>query len=147
MEVDQLPRILVAEDNEDHAYLLRLAFESGDAKSELVFVEDGVEAMDYLESCDSVESLPGLILLDINMPRMDGFEVLEKVKSSRTFSHIPVVILTSSAREEDIARVYEKGGCSFVSKPVKFDEFRDVIASFYVYWTQVAKIPKKGTRS
>ena len=145
---EQTPiRILVAEDNEDHAYLLRLAFEDGKVHNDLVFVGDGIEAIEFLDSCESLDDLPGLILLDINMPRMDGFEALEKIKTSKRYRHIPVVVLTSSDREEDVARSYEGGACSFVSKPVKFEDFRDVIANFNVYWTMVSKVPKKGSES
>lgn len=145
---DNLPlRILVAEDNEDHAYLLRLAFDNDDVQNDLVFVGDGVETMEHLDRCESDDDLPGLILVDINMPRMDGFEVLEKVKASKRLRHIPVVILTSSEREEDITRAYEGGASSFVSKPVKFEDFCEVIARFNVYWTTVARVPRKGSCS
>ena len=106
-------------------------------------VHDGEEALAYLrrEGRHRDARAPGLVLLDINMPKMNGFEVLRIMKSDPVLRTIPVVMLTTSTRDEDIARSYDGGACSFVSKPVSFEKLKEVIKQFTLYWTLVSVVP------
>jgi len=107
-------------------------------------VPDGGEAMRYLRGEGPYEgkSLPGMILLDISMPRKNGFEVLEEVKADPKLKRIPVVMLTTSERDEDILRSYEAGACTYVRKPIGFHEMIEVAKQFSLYWTIVARLPE-----
>ncbi len=135
--------ILLVEDNEDDILLLEDSLSQGRMLNLIQVVRDGREAMAYLrrEAPYTAATRPGLILLDINMPIMNGFEVLEQVKGDPSLRTIPIVMLTTSDQELDIARSYAQGACSFVSKPVDFDDLRKVIHQFELYWTLVSKIP------
>ncbi len=135
--------ILLAEDNEDDVAMVRDAFREANLVNLLAVVSNGEEALNYIFNRAPYESArrPGLILLDINMPRINGFEVLEELKKSPDHNKIPVVMLTTSDRDEDIARSYQSGACSYITKPVDFDEFNRVIREFSLYWGLVSKIP------
>lgn len=133
--------ILVAEDSEDDAMLLRYAFERFGLDYQLHIVSDGREAVDYLKESIEAGSLPKLILLDINMPRMDGFEVLEVIKKDDRFRAIPTIVLTSSPSRGDIDKSYENGANTFISKPTGFEDFEVMVTVFGKYWTGVAKLP------
>src|SRR5262249_18288509 len=106
-------------------------------------VHDGEEALAYLrrEGKHRSARIPGLVLLDINMPKMNGFEVLRAMKADPLLRTIPVVRLTTSTRAEDIARSYDSGACSFVSKPVNFEKLKEVIKQFTLYWSLVSVVP------
>ena len=136
-------QILLAEDNEDDIVLLETSFEEAKFVHITQVVRDGEEAMAYLHHQPPYQNsaLPGLVLLDINMPKMNGFEVLESIKSNPLLKAIPVIMLTTSKREEDIIRSYQEGACSFISKPVDFQDFQKVIKDFELYWTLVATVP------
>jgi len=138
--------ILVVEDNEDDIRILEKVFENMKLLNIISVVRNGQEALDYIyhlgKYASSVHPAPGLILLDIRMPIMDGFEVLAKLKSDPEHRKIPVIILTTSDREEDIAKSYENGACSFVTKPVSFFDFIKIMERFEIYWTLVSKIPE-----
>ena len=88
------------------------------------------------------EDLPGLILLDINIPRKDGFEALEEMKADPLLKQIPVIMLTCSKREEDVVKSYNGGACTFITKPVSFGAFQEMVGRFSLYWTLVATIPR-----
>jgi CheY-like chemotaxis protein len=135
--------ILLAEDNEDDVLMIREAFEDAKLTNIIDVVSDGEQAMRYLRRQPPHEKarMPDLVLLDINMPRKDGFEVLEEVKGDAQLRHLPVVMLTTSHREEDVVRSYSRGACSYVTKPVDFKEFQQVVRHFGLYWTLVARIP------
>lgn len=137
--------ILVVDDNDDDAVLLEEAFSDSHVLN-LVHVasRDGVEAMSYLrrEGKFADAARPGLVLLDINMPRKHGFEVLCEVKEDESLRDIPIVMMTSSKRESDILQAYSGGACSFISKPVDFEKMRRVADHFAMYWTLVVDIPK-----
>ena len=134
--------ILLAEDNEDDVLLVRESLEETDIAKRLHVARDGVEALEYLrERSARGASRPLLVLLDINMPRMNGFEVLGEMKSAPALKHIPVVMLTTSGREEDIIKSYRSGAASYITKPVNFAGFRELVSRFALYWTTVSRVP------
>ncbi len=143
---NQPVEILLVEDNEDDIVLTQEAFTEAKLVNVINTVRDGEEALAYLrrEGKYKVARLPGLILLDINMPKKNGFEVLEAMKADLALRSLPVIMLTTSDREEDIVRSYADGACSYIRKPVDLDRFIDVVKQFELYWTLVSKIPSSG---
>ena len=134
--------ILLVEDSPDDVEITRRALERGQVKNHLLVARDGQEALDILFSRrDTDGALPGLILLDLNLPKVDGREVLEKIKSDPKLRRVPVIALTSSTREEDVVRTYDLGVNTFISKPVKFEDFIRVIATIRDYWILIATLP------
>jgi CheY-like chemotaxis protein len=135
--------LLLVDDNDDDIVLLEESLKESRFVNLLHVVRDGEEALAYLrrEGAYRDAILPGLVLLDINMPRLNGFEVLSAMKSDPTLRTIPVVMLTTSTRDEDVVRSYNGGACSFVSKPVSFEKLKDVIKQFALYWSLVAVVP------
>lgn len=137
--------ILVVEDSEDDIFLLRRAFLEAKFNNTLVFAKNGAEALEFLRRQKSPDEnndfQPNLILMDINMPQMNGFETLEEIKADENLSTIPVVMLTTSSRDDDIRKSYATGASSFITKPVDFASFRQMAADFTEYWTAVAKVP------
>lgn len=138
--------ILLVEDNEDDIRIMRRVFEKVKLLNIMSVVHNGQEALDFIYSQgkykESKHPAPGLILLDIRMPVMDGFEVLEKLKADPNYKKIPVIMLTTSDREEDVAKSYQNGTCSFVTKPVNFLDFIKIMERFEIYWTLVSKVPE-----
>lgn len=136
--------ILLVEDNDDDIVIIRESLEESRLLNLIKVVRDGEEAMRYLRREPPFEEAaePGIILLDINMPRKNGFEVLEEMMADEELQHIPVIILTVSDRDEDIVRSFREGACSYVRKPVDFDRLRAVIQGFELYWTLVSEIPR-----
>lgn len=143
---NQPVEILLVEDNEDDIVLTQEAFTEARLVNVINTVRDGEEALAYLrrEGKYKVARLPGLILLDINMPKKNGFEVLEAMKADPSLRSLPVIMLTTSDREEDIVRSYAYGACSYIRKPVDLDRFVDVVKQFELYWTLVSQIPSRG---
>src|SRR6266404_9325064 len=135
--------ILLVDDNDDDVVLLEESFRDSRFLNLLQVVHDGEEAIRYLRRQGPYQSAktPGLVLLDINMPKMNGFEVLQVMKADPLLKTIPVVMLTTSTRDEDIARSYDGGACSFVSKPVSLDKLKEVIKQFMLYWSLVSVVP------
>jgi CheY-like chemotaxis protein len=135
--------ILLVEDNEDDILLEREALAEAQLVNLMHVVRDGEEAMAFLRREGKYHNAqrPGLILLDINMPKKNGFEVLNEIKADPALKHMPVVMLTTSDSEADIVKSYAKGACSFITKPMDFDKFRDVARQFALYWALVARIP------
>jgi CheY-like chemotaxis protein len=135
--------ILLAEDNPGDIRLTEKALEQGKIVNNLHVVNDGVEAMAYLrqegEYADAQR--PDLILLDLNMPRKDGQEVMAEMQEDPDLRRLPVVVLTSSEAEEDIIESYELNANAYLTKPVDFDGFLDVIESFEEFWLAVVKLP------
>lgn len=131
--------MLVAEDNEDHRYLtVRALRDSSGVVLEIDTVSDGAEAMEYLAKA---ERQPDLIILDLKMPKLDGLEVLARVKSDPATRRIPTVVLSSSDRPEDVAATYERGGNTYVTKPTSASGFRESLALLRDYWTELAILP------
>lgn len=138
--------ILLAEDDPDDRMLAREAFDESRLLNSLEMVEDGEELMDYLHntgkySGDSARPLPGIILLDLNMPRKDGREALKEIKSHPDLRRIPIVVLTTSKAEEDILRTYDLGVNSFVVKPVTFEALVEVLKTIGKYWFEIVQLP------
>lgn len=137
--------ILLIDDNEDDILITQRAFKKIKLMNELYVVKSGEEAFDFLYHKGKYEKekphTPGLILLDIAMPGMDGFEVLKKLKADPKYKKTPVIMLTTSSREEDIVRSYEDGACSFITKPPTFEDFVMVIEHFEIYWALICDIP------
>ena len=138
--------ILLVEDNEDDILLEREALADAKLVNLMHVVRDGEEAMAYLRQQGQYQNAqrPGLILLDINMPKKNGFEVLNEIKTDPVLMHIPVVMLTTSESEADVVKSYAKGACSYITKPMDFDKFGDVIKQFALYWALVARIPSRA---
>ena len=138
--------ILVADDDADDRLFIKEAIEEVRLANELTFVTDGVELMDYLQRRGEYEylsgnPLPGLILLDLNMPRKDGREALQEIKSHPDLRRIPVVVLTTSKADEDVLRTYDLGVNSFISKPVTFEKLVEVMTAITHYWLQIVRLP------
>jgi len=138
--------ILLVEDNEDHAELTLMALRNNNLVNEVYVVKDGEEALDFVyhrgKYADVKEfPLPGLILLDISLPKVSGLEVLETLKGDPQLKVIPVIMLTTSSREEEIARSYAGGANSYVTKPVNFEEFVKKIREMKLYWIITNSLP------
>ena len=141
--------ILLVEDNQDDEELALLAFQKGKVANEVVVARDGVEALDYLFGTGThagrdVSKLPQLMLLDLKLPRIDGLEVLRRVRDDLRTRRLPVVILTSSKEDEDLIRAYDLGVNSYVRKPVAFDQFVEAVAQLQIYWLVLNEAPPKG---
>jgi CheY-like chemotaxis protein len=142
---DQRVEILLVEDNEDDIVIIQESFADARLVNVLNTVRDGEEALAYLRREGRYKGAhrPGLVLLDINMPKKNGFEVLEEMKAAPVLRQIPVVMLTMSEREEDIAFAYSNGACSYIRKPVDLDWLKGVVKHFEQYWTLISRIPRQ----
>jgi two-component system response regulator len=141
--------ILMADDDPDDRQLTKEAFVEAKLSNELRFVEDGVELMEYLNRqgkyADPASSpRPGIILLDLNMPRKDGREALQELKADPRFRMIRVIIMTTSKAEEDILRTYNLSAASYITKPVTFDSLVDVVRTLGKYWLEIVELPENG---
>ena len=141
-----LGRILIVEDDTKDVELTVMALERHHLSNKIVVTRDGVEALDYLYMRGKYENErhenPIVILLDLKMPRMDGLEVIRHLKSDIRTSLIPIVVLTSSREDRDLAKCYELGVNAYVVKPVKFKEFVDAVESIGVFWALLNETPK-----
>ncbi|WP_159901447.1 response regulator [Salinirussus salinus] len=137
--------ILLAEDNPGDVRLTEKALERGKIVNNLHVTENGVEAMRFLrrEGEYAGEPQPDLVLLDLNMPRKDGREVLEEMRGDPELRRIPVVVLTSSEAEEDVVKSYELSANAYLTKPVDFEGFVDIIERIEEFWFSVVKMPPK----
>ena len=135
--------ILLVEDNPGDVRLTREALKAGHLWSRLAVVRDGMEALDYLRRLAPFQSAttPDLILLDLNLPKKDGREVLAEIKADETLRLIPVVVLTTSRAEEDILRSYKLHANCYITKPVDFAQFASVVQSIEDFWFTVVKLP------
>lgn len=138
--------ILMADDDEDDRRFVERAWKKARAANEIYFVEDGEQLMAYLrregEYADSPR--PGIILLDLNMPRKDGREALKEIKEDATLRNIPVIVLTTSKAEEDVYRSYNLGASSYITKPVTFGALLDVVNTLGQYWVDIVELPRNG---
>lgn len=146
IQSDQL--ILIAEDSDDDYEITLHAFKkSGNMKNSLYRVEDGQELLDYLNKNGKYADfedwlLPGIILLDLNMPGIDGRTALQEIKGDERFRNIPVVVLTTSDDEKDINECYKVGANTYIQKPVDLDGFFNAIKNLKEYWFEIAILPK-----
>ena len=132
--------ILLVEDNPADVRLTQEAFKDARVPNRLHVARDGVEALSMLRDTTGAVPRPDLILLDLNLPRKDGREVLQDIKQDEALRHIPVVILSTSQAEQDIARSYRLGANAFVTKPVDIDHFFQVIQSLERFWLDTARL-------
>jgi len=140
----QMLHILVVDDNEDDVILLQESLREHPTAHVLDVARDGEEALAYLrrEGRFADSPRPGLVLLDINMPRKNGFEVLTAIREDPRLRSIPVIMLTTSRRDSDIVNAYGSGACSFVSKPVDFERLRTMAGHFVAYWSNGSRLPR-----
>lgn len=147
--MDVMPiTILMADDDPDDRLLTQQALEESKLANRLYFVEDGEELLEFLRRTGRYAPdtgrdapRPGVILLDLNMPRMDGREALQEIKADPDLRRVPIVVLTTSRAEADILRSYDIGANSFISKPVSFQELVEVMKGFGRYWFTIVELP------
>ncbi|HCC47083.1 MAG TPA: hypothetical protein DEQ38_03055 [Elusimicrobia bacterium] len=135
--------VLLVEDNEDDVLIAQRAFKEFRFFSSVHVARDGQEALDMLTGARAGQKplRPSIILLDITLPLMDGLAVLKRLKADAQLRSIPVVMLTTSARHEDIVRCYENGAASYITKPASLEEFLELARKFEMYWVSVSKLP------
>jgi CheY-like chemotaxis protein len=141
--------ILLADDDPDDRMLTQDALDEAHVANELHCVEDGEELLDYLHRRGAYAALhttplPGLILLDLNMPKKDGREALKEIKADPVLRRIPIVVMTTSKAEEDIYRTYDLGVNSFIVKPVAFQGLVEIMQSLTHYWFQIVALPPEA---
>lgn len=139
--------ILMIEDSPEDAELTIKAFKKNNLSNHIVHLEDGAEALDYIFaegqfSHRNINHLPRVILLDLNMPKIGGLEVLKKVKSDERTKCVPVVVMTSSKEEQDIVKSYQYGVNAYVVKPVDFESFAKAVADLGLFWLLLNQVPK-----
>ena len=147
----QFPTVLVADDDEDDRGLIRKAWDEGHVCNDIRFVEDGEELTQYLNhegrySYPVPSPRPAVILLDLNMPRKDGWEALREIKANPELRQIPIIVLTTSKADEDICRSYELGANSCITKPSSFGALIDMLKVLGKYWIEVVHLPPDGIR-
>ena len=138
--------ILIADDDVEDRMLVAEAFAESHLANQLKFVEDGEQLMDYLHLCGNyadpaIAPRPGLILLDLNMPKKDGHKALEEIKKDPALRQIPIVILTTSHADQDIYRSYDLGVNSFITKPVTLSALVEVVMTLGKYWFDIVELP------
>jgi CheY-like chemotaxis protein len=144
--MDDQSAVLVVEDNRDDADLIRHAFTKAGIPNPVIVVEDGDKAIDYLEGRAEFANrgefpVPGLILLDLKLPRRSGFEVLVALRANRALQSIPVVVLTSSNREDDIKQAYDAGANAYLVKPVGQDALLNIVKAIHAFWIRLNRAP------
>ena len=144
-DVHELVQILLVEDNPGDVRLTREALKEAKFRNTVQVVGDGVEALAYLHQQGQYSGAvrPHLIMLDLNLPRMDGREVLAAIKKDADLRRIPVVVLSSSEAESDIARAYELHANAYVTKPVDIDHFLQVVKAIEEFWVEIVKLPSQ----
>jgi CheY-like chemotaxis protein len=142
--------ILMADDDEEDRELTRDALAAAHLANQIHFVADGQELLDYLrrdgayEGQEAAAPRPGIILLDLNMPKKDGREALAEIKADENLRQIPVVVLTTSSDEHDVLRSYDLGVNSFITKPVTFASLVTVMGAWTKYWFEIVELPRQG---
>lgn len=141
------PTLLIVEDNEDDIFFMERIFKQMGARCDFRFARDGVEAVDYLSGKGQFEDrvkhpLPTIILMDLKMPRMNGFEVLEWMQKQPEIKLIPTIVVTSSTMQEDVTRAYRAGANAVMNKPVDKDSLLQMLKTFHLYWTDYVEMPE-----
>lgn len=152
MKIKSLVSILIADDDRDDCQIIKEALEESRLLNNLNFVSDGEELMDYLKHKGKYEDqkkypTPGIIFLDLNMPKKDGREALKEIKSNPILRQIPVIVLTTSKAEEDIFRTYNLGVNSFITKPVAFESLVQIMKGIGRYWFEIVELPDNGEKN
>jgi len=143
--------LMMADDDADDREFVREAFDASGFLGEFRYVEDGGALVDYLlhaqgNPYDPASPMPDLILLDLNMPRVDGYEALKRIKSDVGLRRIPIVVLSTSESESDIEKTYDEGVNSFITKPAGFDELVEMAGRLKKYWLELVKLPNGPAR-
>ncbi len=140
---DRRAQILLVEDNPSDVLLTKRALSKAKLLNNLSVVSDGVEALDFLNRTEKYSDSPepDLILLDLNMPRKDGREVLEEIKNDERLAHIPVVVLTTSESEQDVLKSYKLHANCYITKPLDFEKFSKVVQQLENFWFSVVRLP------
>lgn len=146
VEINSVVEVLLVEDNPNDAELCIRALKKHNLANKLLWVKDGAEALDVLLQTGSYtgrepSNKPRVVLLDLRLPKIDGLEVLRKVRATDSTKTIPIVVLTSSREDRDVGEAYKLGANSFITKPVEFDSFVDTVAKLGLYWLVVNKPP------
>lgn len=141
--MDNIINILLVEDNPADARLIEEVFRDNELENKLYVVKDGVNAMDFLNKANEYYEVPtpDIIMLDLNLPRKDGREVLREVKENENLKSIPIVILTTSSAKEDVIKTYNNHANCYITKPVDFDQFLKVITAIEDFWLKIVKLP------
>ncbi len=151
MSTDRTKTILLVEDNPDDVKLTLRAFTKNNIQNKVAVAADGVEALDYLFGTGQYEGarteLPEVVLLDLKLPRLDGLEVLRRIRADERTELLPVVILTSSLEQEDMVRGYKLGANSYVRKPVDFSQFLEATRQLGLYWLILNQCPDRPMRT
>ncbi len=147
--VNQNKEILLVEDNPDDVELTRIAFAEAGSGHVIRVVTDGAQAIDYLlargeHAGRDINDLPALVLLDLNLPKLNGREVLQAIRENQATRSLPVVVLTTSAEPLDVGSVYELGANSYIQKPVEFERFVDVVRQIGLYWLVLNQPPNSN---
>ena len=136
-------QILLVEDNDDDVFLIRKAIAQASAPITIeVAVNGDLLMQELVRRCAAGIALPAVVLLDINMPRLDGFQVLHAIKADPKLRHIPILILTTSGRREDVQRAFDLGASSFFTKPAEFDDLVALMEQILTYWRRVTRLPR-----
>ncbi|GGO40114.1 response regulator [Deinococcus humi] len=134
-------RLLLVEDNPADVFLMESALELSGTQVHLTVARDGLDALEQMRAARDLGILPSLILLDLNMPRMNGFEVLAALRADPSLAHLPVVVFTTSHAPADVKRAYALQANSYLSKPTRLDEFLSVVKLLEAYWFGAASLP------
>lgn len=143
--VGPIPFVLLVEDNDGDLVLIKEALNEGETEKTLAAVHDGQEAMEWLqERVEQKLPLPHIIFIDINLPRMNGHELLQWIKTQEPLRPIPILVLTTSASDQDIRKAYESGAASFLTKPIDLDDFTALFETIETYWFSKVSLPPKS---
>lgn len=138
--------ILIVDDDADDRFMMKEAFEENKIQMEIAFAENGIDLINFLNSEGKYQNkgneLPSLIILDLNMPKMDGREAMQKIKSDEKFKHIPIAIFTTSKSNEDLKESYQLGANCYIVKPVTFNHLIETVKTFSDFWLNVASLPE-----